>query len=173
MAGKTVLASRIIDECSIREQSNTAYFYCVHDDKAMSTPLAVMKGILLQTLRCFPNLFSYVDEVRRQNPGPTVTSELVVQQILEVLVHSNISQYFIIDGLDEISDRGAQVKILQVVNNTFHVHNIPLIFLIASRPEQEISHTFRMEPLSMVTGRLLLDETFRPNDDIQVFRLQG
>ena len=41
--------------------------------------------------------------------------------------------------------------------------------MIASRPEQEISNTFSMEPLSTVTGRLLLDETFQPSDDIQVF----
>ncbi len=75
----------------------------------------------------------------------------------------------IIDGLDEISDCGARIKVLEVIHQALQWHHIPLIFLVCSRPEQDISQAFGMEPLSSITGRLLLDHKFNPDRDIQVY----
>ena len=75
----------------------------------------------------------------------------------------------IIDGLDECNDKATQQLILQRLCETITVHNLPLRFLIGSRPESHIRDSFDDESLYTVTRRVILDEKFNPGRDIQVF----
>ena len=77
----------------------------------------------------------------------------------------------IIDGLDECHDKATQQLILRLLYETITVHELPLRFLIGSRPESQICNTgnFDKESLYTVTLRVILDETFNPGRDIQVF----
>jgi len=56
---------------------------------------------------------------------------------------------------------------------TITVHKLPLRFLIGSRPESHIRDSFDQESLYTVTRRVILDETFDPGRDIQVFLEDG
>ena len=75
----------------------------------------------------------------------------------------------IIDGADECSDPKIQQNILEVLGNSQRQHQVPLIFLIASRPEQHISLTFSTGLLPNVTTRIALDEFYLPDEDIELF----
>ena len=55
---------------------------------------------------------------------------------------------------------------MEVLGNT---HQLPLIFLFASRPEQLISLTFSTGVLPSVTTHIALDESYLPEDDIELF----
>ena len=79
----------------------------------------------------------------------------------------------IIDGLDECHDKAAQQLILRLLCETVTVHTIPLRFLIGSRPESHICARFDQESLYTLTRRVVLDETFDPGRDIQVFLRDG
>ena len=79
----------------------------------------------------------------------------------------------IIDGLDECHDKAAQQSILRLLCKTITVHKLPLRFLIGSRPESHICDSFDQESLYTVTRRVILDETFNPGKDIQVFLRDG
>ena len=79
----------------------------------------------------------------------------------------------IIDGLDECHDKATQQAILRLLCETITVHKLPLRFLIASRPESHIRDSFDQESLYTVTRRVVLDETFDPGRDIQVFLQDG
>ena len=79
----------------------------------------------------------------------------------------------IIDGLDECHDKAIQQSILRLLCETITVHNLPLRFLIGSRPESHIRDSFDQESLYTVTRRVVLDETFDPGRDIQVFLRDG
>ena len=50
---------------------------------------------------------------------------------------------------------------------------LPLRFLVGSRPESHIRDSFDQESLYTVTRRVILDETFNPGRDIQVFLRDG
>ncbi len=75
----------------------------------------------------------------------------------------------ILDGLDEIVEHRTQAKVLEVISNILVRHHIPLIFLVASRPEQQISFSFDSTSIAPLVDRLRLDHTFNPDDDIQLF----
>ena len=79
----------------------------------------------------------------------------------------------IIDGLDECHDKATQQLILRLLCETITFHKLPLRFLIGSRPESHIRDSFDQESLYKVTRRVILDETFNPGRDIQVFLRDG
>ena len=132
----------------------------------------IIPTIAYQIARAIPEAHTRITEEITHDPlifTQSFEAQMVtlIVQPLQPLVMSGFfaapassRRLIIIDGLDEISDRNAQVKILQVIYNALHSHCIPLIFLIASRSEQEISHTLSREPLSIITDQLPLDETF-------------
>ena len=71
--------------------------------------------------------------------------------------------------------RRTQQLILRLLRlcDTITIHKLPLRFLIGSRPESHIRDTFDQESLYTVTRRVILDETFDPARDIQVFLQDG
>ena len=83
------------------------------------------------------------------------------------------SYLVIIDGLDECHDKTTQQLILRLLCEMITVHKLPLRFLIGSRPESHIRDTFDQESLYIITRRVVLDETFDPRRDIQVFLQDG
>ncbi|KAJ7183917.1 hypothetical protein C8R46DRAFT_1344585 [Mycena filopes] len=72
----------------------------------------------------------------------------------------------VIDGLDECDDKQRQKRIITIITQAAVRYNIPLKFLICSRPEPHIRDTFNSLPQDVTFGRLVLDETFNPGRDI-------
>jgi hypothetical protein len=65
------------------------------------------------------------------------------------------------------------IKIPQLLCEMITVHQLPLRFLIGSRPECHIRDSFDQECLYTITRRVVLDETFDPGRDIEVFLRDG
>ena len=113
--------------------------------------------------------------------NPTLHTKSIEVQLQSLIV--NVFQYLtplpqrpylvIIDGLDECHGKATQQSILRLLCETITIHKLPLRFLIGSRPESHIRDSFDQEPLCKVTRRVVLDETFYPARDIQVFLRDG
>jgi len=87
---------------------------------------------------------------------------LITKPLQEVTRHSPPSAAFhtptvIIDGLDECEGHGFQRVILNAISAAVFKEHTPLRFLIASRPEPQISETFHTQPLAQHRG--VADET--------------
>ena len=74
----------------------------------------------------------------------------------------------ITDGLYECSDPKVQLNILEVLANS-QERRLPLVFLVASRPEQHISLMFNTGFLLKITSILALDELYLHDEDIKLF----
>ena len=113
--------------------------------------------------------------------NPTLHTKSMDVQLRTLIVDafeclSRLPQCFylvIIDGLDECNDKATQQSILRLLCETITVHNLPLRFLIGSRPESHIRAIFDQESLYTITHRVVLDETFNPGRDIRVFLQDG
>ncbi|KAL0063227.1 hypothetical protein AAF712_009829, partial [Marasmius tenuissimus] len=76
----------------------------------------------------------------------------------------------IIDGLDECGDERTQKRILSMIQSTFLTSpDFPLRFLICSRPEAWLQEAFTANSLSRLSKSILLNEEFRPAEDIVKF----
>ena len=73
----------------------------------------------------------------------------------------------IIDGLDECQDFNSQRDILTLIGQVIMRPNVPIQFIIASRPEHQICDLFNKEPLFSRTRRLMLDEGYNTDADIE------
>jgi hypothetical protein len=98
---------------------------------------------------------------------------LIVDAFRYLLPLPQHSYLVIIDGLDECHDKATQQLILRLLCETITVHKLPLRFLIGCRPESHIRASFDQESLYTITHRVILDETFNPGRDIQVFLQDG
>jgi hypothetical protein len=60
--------------------------------------------------------------------------------------------------------------ILDTISCSFCKHKIPIIFLVASRPEIHLVSWFdSRDPVKSIHRRLSLDATYRPDDDIRLY----
>ena len=98
---------------------------------------------------------------------------LIIDAFKCLLPRPRHSYLVIIDGLDECHDKATQQSILRLLCEMITVHKLPLRFLIGSRPESHIRSSLDQESLYTITHRVVLDETFNPGEDIQVFLKDG
>jgi hypothetical protein len=73
----------------------------------------------------------------------------------------------IIDGLDECEDFNSQRDILALIGQVTMDPKVAIQFIIASRPEHQICEMFNKEPLFSSTRRLVLDEEYDTEADIE------
>ncbi|KAJ6523491.1 hypothetical protein DFH09DRAFT_198056 [Mycena vulgaris] len=85
---------------------------------------------------------------------------------MEELDAPDAPYFVIIDGLDECEGKAIQNRIIRIIFRMLADGNLPIMFLICSRPEPHIRETF--DTLSPETRfrRLVLDETLDPGRDI-------
>lgn len=178
-AGKSAIAQRIAELCHENELL-ASFFFCGSDPRR-NHPNSLFPTIAYRIACAIPPTRSLIEQEISRDPL-IFTRNLEAQMIalvvkpLQPLVasgyfsgHISSPSLIIIDGLDEVVDRQAQTKILEAISSLLGRHRLPLIFLIASRPEQEIVHAFSTQPLSELSIRLTLDDRYHPDDDIRLF----
>lgn len=75
----------------------------------------------------------------------------------------------LLDGLDECHDEMKQCAIIEAICTTLTRFDIPLRFLIASRPEPHIHNILRRPDVFSISHYLKLDDSFNPDQDIETF----
>lgn len=124
--GKSVLASRIVDEVRILQTSSsgastrdtsTAFFYCKHKDTSRNSFLAVAKGLLSQLLNQNKHLVQYFYE-KSSNCGETsLHTRVLAGELLRVALSCSKRTYIVVDGLDEC-DTKERKHIVEFFRNT-------------------------------------------------------
>jgi NACHT domain len=121
----------------------------------------------------------HLNQILYENPTlPSKPINIQMQAlIVEPLAKLNGSLHsvpvIIVDGLDECNGHDAQQLILTVIAEAQRKSRTSLRFLVASRPEAHIRETFDSNQLYTMTRRLVLDEKFNPNKDIEVYLKDG
>ncbi|PYH69627.1 uncharacterized protein BO88DRAFT_443625 [Aspergillus vadensis CBS 113365] len=110
-AGKTVLASIVIDELSRLPGAIVAYFYCKHGDERRNSVDSVTRSILAQVLDQNPDLLPYYYEKAHMNAS--LTSSTVSERLLCTSLRSCRRVYIVLDGLDECG-RAARKNIVNL-----------------------------------------------------------
>ncbi|KAH4922495.1 hypothetical protein HBI23_095700 [Parastagonospora nodorum] len=104
-AGKTVLASLVIDEAQNPKQRqqgiSVVFFYCRYLDSKRSTFLGLARGLLAQLLSQDDDLLSYLHDKASTSGQTTLSTTSVARDLLEISVRNSDKLYVVIDGLDE------------------------------------------------------------------------
>ncbi|KAL2843331.1 hypothetical protein BJY01DRAFT_264318 [Aspergillus pseudoustus] len=100
-AGKTVLASVVIDELSKTMGPTVVYFYCKYGDENRNSFGSLARSILAQLLNHNQDLLSYFHEKANRNDNAVLTSVALATEMLSTSLRSCGRAYIVIDGLDE------------------------------------------------------------------------
>jgi hypothetical protein len=152
-AGKTILASIVIDELRRFPNAIVLFFYCRHDEETHNTFLSVARSILSQLLSQSPRLLPYLHQHASLSSDLSLTSISLAKDMLRTALLSCEMTYIVIDGLDECP-RGDRVEISSFFRNlvesisTADVDGIdyPIRCLFVSQHDGVSSENFRDIP---------------------------
>jgi hypothetical protein len=177
-AGKSAIAQSIAEACE-QEGLLAASFFFSRSTAGRDNSSKFIATLSYQLSRCIPEmrepLFAAIEE------DPTIFHRSLSTQ-MQVLVINPIKaaqptlqtqtmRFVVMDGIDECGPDGqAQAELIAVLGTAVHeLEHLPLIFLIASRPEYEIRWAVNKAPLTALTKGMPLDDNYKPDDDIKVY----
>jgi thymidylate kinase len=148
-AGKSAIAQTIAEMCE-REMILLASFFFSRNDLSRSNANSLIATLAYQITLNFPDIREAILSAIEHDPlifskSFAVQVETLIVAPLQPLAEAGFfndpsaRRLVIIDRLDECSDPKVQQNILEVLANSLQQHRLPLVFLIASRPEQHIS----------------------------------
>jgi NACHT domain len=181
-AGKTAILQAIAEFMSSSSETDENFggsFFFSRGKNGRDQGRFLFSTIAYQLALNVPGLRQHVNRIMEANPRLHTKSMAIQLQTLIVDAFQCLSPLpqrsylVIIDGLDECHDKATQQSILQLLCKTSTDHELPLRFLIGSRPESHIRSSFDHESLYAITRRVVLDEKFDPGRDIWVFLQDG
>ena len=178
-AGKTAIAHDIAHRCNL-EKLLLASFFFSRADPARSNAKSLIATIAYQIAINMPGTREKMVASIEQDPLILTRSleaqatALIIDPLREPLEagYFNVAasrRLIIIDGLDECDTPAVQCSVLQLISFLFHEYHLPLLILVASRPESHLTHSFTVGSLPEFHTTLALDDTYMPDDDIWRF----
>ncbi|KIM46625.1 hypothetical protein M413DRAFT_259711 [Hebeloma cylindrosporum] len=178
-AGKSAILQSIAEKCSLEGRFGGSFFFSPRGKVGRDQGHFLFSTIAYQLALNLPYLRTPIDNAMQANPTLYTKSMMVQMRSLIIDSFQKLSESIehtptvIIDGLDECDGHEAQQLILEIIYEAVVVYKLPLRFIIASRPEAHIREAFDQPTLRSITKRVVLDESFGPNRDIEVYLRDG
>ncbi|ESK95170.1 nwd2 [Moniliophthora roreri MCA 2997] len=172
-AGKSAISQTIAESCQ-KENILVSSFFFSRADPNRNNPKYIFISIAYGLVRFIPGLRKPIGEAIRDHPGLLQAGledqfrELILEPCPRYLQRNLPHRVIIIDGLDECDGSHVQQRILSILVAALPLE-IPLRFLVCSRPEPSIREVFNTDHFRPYLRRVVLDGTFNPSRDIQVF----
>jgi len=182
-AGKSAIAQTIAELLESLGLLAAAFFFSRNaagrNDK---TPLVAT--LVYQLIISIPEIRAYVLDALEQDPALFSRSiqaqvrALIIKPLNAAVTDEALAptlltrpRLIILDGLDECRTASDQIHILNALSTAVNHLQVPLCFLIASRPEQHIRDTFndQSDSIGSLSFSIALDDTYQPDKDIQGF----
>lgn len=102
-AGKTILASLLIDACTVRTGGKTVYFYCQHGDPRRNNFVSMARSLLSQLCGIEPDVIDKLYDMAA-NVGASVKTRKATAELLKACLDVAGPIFIVLDGLDECSE---------------------------------------------------------------------
>ncbi|KAK1215683.1 hypothetical protein PQX77_021688 [Marasmius sp. AFHP31] len=187
--GKSAIAMTVAKSCE--ETALVASFFFFRAEPKRNNPSALMLTVAHGLVTKIPSLRTFIHQ--RIAEDPMVLEAKLEDQFRELILKPVVGRKWrrylrkclakislaqkdpnlvIIDGLDECGGEETQLRILSTIRSSYRQSpRSPLRFLICSRPEAWIQEAFNARDLGRITQRVVLDETFQPDRDIERYLL--
>ncbi|KAK0103136.1 hypothetical protein ONS96_005745 [Cadophora gregata f. sp. sojae] len=142
-AGKTILASLVIETLSLSKPSGLAYFYNLYNDPDSQNPVYILGSLVTQL--CQQNAHAFRDAIEfyksYNTPGEVLKKPTVIQ--LGILVQ-RLSLHFdvvsvVVDGLDEVGALPDRSELMHVIS-TLHQGTSNIRTIVFSRDKTDIAY---------------------------------
>ena len=174
-AGKSAIAQTIAERYKDSRLAASFFFLRNTSDRGVATRLFLT--LAWQLAKSIPVTRPYIESVLQIEPllhtkSINIQFDHLIVRVFENLLRDNPGlrpekSLVIIDGVDECTTEQDQKLFLMLIADALARTNIPLRFLVCSRPEPHIKETFDKENMKDITRTVVLDEKFAPSDDIR------
>ena len=178
-AGKTAIARKVA-ELFAEHGLLLASFFFFRSDYKRNTMKPLVANIAYRVTSVIPGARDPINTIIEADPlilSYSVEMQLtkLVFEPLRLLVDQGYfsNQQFppliVIDGLDECLDKDSQTNLVQLLSSSVAQYQLPLKFLIVSRPEFHIKSAVAIAGEQSIVSHLELNNDFLPEDDIRSF----
>jgi hypothetical protein len=180
-AGKSAIAQSIADLC-FQQGKLAASFFFSRNASGRDSETRFISTLVYQLVLAIPEIKDAVNKALEDDclllsrSLHVQAQNLITKPLNDLLASSSengfqnpLPRLIIVDGLDECGKVKNQRYVLDVISTVTRELIYPLLFLVASRPEQVIRDSFSKESMCSITTRLALDDTYKPNADIERF----
>ncbi|KAJ3554001.1 hypothetical protein NP233_g12517 [Leucocoprinus birnbaumii] len=162
--GKSAVAQTFAEAAERVDFLAAAVFLSNTREAKRSDPLRIVPTIAYQLAMHSRYYLRLVTERIAGNPSVLDATlqvqfrKLLVEPFLQLAAH-NIQPFgedhhlVVIDGLDECNDEASQCELIELIKEAAQKPEIPLVWLISSRPEPHISYTFSQLEYASTCGR--------------------
>ena len=179
-AGKSAIAQTIAEMCA-KLGLIVASFFFARASQSRNNEKRLIPSIAYQLILSIPSTRSYIESAIQMDLAifdkslETQIETLIIRPLenacadVDPAVVKQWPRLIIVDGLDECDGPSIQCSIIRLLSKAFR--RVPLILLVASRPEQHIRNTFNLltKSKSHVSRHIVLDESYKPDVDIKEF----
>ncbi|KDR81215.1 hypothetical protein GALMADRAFT_91866 [Galerina marginata CBS 339.88] len=179
-AGKSAIAQTIAEMCYSYGYLLAGFFFSKNDhQRSTSQPLVATLAYQL-ALNLPEQVREHIISTIEHNPlifSSSLEAQLtaLVVEPVKVLAESGFfddpysPRLIVIDGLDECDNPQERGNILRAIFQSIRRQSLPLIFLIVSRPEVDITSSFNSPSAASIWTGLALDDSYYPSADIRLF----
>ena len=174
-AGKSSIAQTIAEWCRTFNKHLAGTFFFLRGQAGRQEGSRLFCTLAYQIALYVPGLREHVNRAMQIDPTlpnkdlDTQFRTLIIEPFQRLPSPPTDLPFVIIDGLDECLGFETQKRILRLIGEALEKYNLPLRFLITSRPEAHIRELFDTSPLNQRTRRIVLDGSFHPDCDIRIF----
>ncbi|KAF9526553.1 hypothetical protein CPB83DRAFT_459613 [Crepidotus variabilis] len=179
-AGKSSIAQSIAELCSEKGLLIGSFFF-FRAAPLRNNPKRLSASLAYQLAQAMPFTLPHIAACITTNPA--IFESSLQEQITKLFVQplckgyaeypglSNQPKLIILDGLDECDKPSVQQHILVALAKVFQGTTLPIVVLVASRPETHISATFESsDELSHIqTAHIGLNNDYDSDKDIRIF----
>ena len=183
-AGKSAIAQTIAEMCA-QLGLLVASFFFARASQSRNNEKCLIASIAYQLAISIPATRSNIESVVQIDPAifdkslDTQMEMLIIRPLVSAHAHADPvdakqwPKLIIIDGLDECHDPSVQSSIIRTISKALRRVPVPLILLVASRPESHIRNTFNLliKSESHTSRHIVLDNSYEPDADIKLFLL--
>ena len=178
-AGKTAIA-RSVAELFAEDGLLLASFLFFRSDSKRNTMMPLVANIAYCLTCAIPGAREPIDHALEADPlilSYSIETQLkkLLLEPLRLLVHQGyfLQRQFpplvVIDGLDECLDKDAQTNLIRLLSSSMARYQLPLKFLIVSRPEPHLKTAIALASDRSTISHLELNDDFAPDQDIRRF----
>ena len=181
-AGKSAIAQTIAEMCAELGLIVASFFFS-RASQSRNNEKRLISSIAYQLAISIPETRSYIESAVQVDPAifdrslETQINSLIIRPLenayddVDAAVAKQWPRLIIIDGLDECDGPSIQSSIIRLLSTALRHIQIPLILLVASRPEPHILNTFNflIKSESQFSRHIVLDDSYEPDADIREF----
>ena len=178
-AGKTAIARKVA-ELFAGHGLLLASFLFFRSDSKRNTNKPLVSNIAYRVTSVIPGAREPINTIIESDPlilsySVEIQLKKLVFEPLRLLVDQGyfsnriFPPLIVIDGLDECLDKDSQTNLVQLLSSSVARYQLPLKFLIVSRPEFHIKSAIAIASEQSIVSHLELNNDFLPDDDIRYF----